>query len=177
MKLKQIYTTGWVDNAGIFFDGTDLVPSSSLASYVEEVHASESPFGPPPPYWGDPDPSAAEAANSTTLTSFPGQTALTLTTPSTFPAGDYHFSAGATYGTSAIGASDVFIRFIIDDLTVIDQLRWRPRGSANASSHYCSVMRKITLSAGIHTIKIQYHIESATITASFFKGDIVLIPL
>lgn len=87
------------------------------------------------------------------------QTALTLTTP-VLPEGNYNVTFFYNWGYNSTGR-DFMGQLIVDDTTVIMEHRQEPKDPGTDQRHVASGNIPITLTAGVHTIKLQYKCQNS----------------
>jgi hypothetical protein len=79
-------------------------------------------------------------------------------TTSDLPAGDYRVGFFFCWG-GQLASRDVFVRIELDDTTIIDEVNQEPNEPTAEGSIISSGFKKVTLSAGVHTIDIDLHRE------------------
>jgi hypothetical protein len=115
----------------------------------------------------------SEELSTTSNTSWEDKATLTFTPPSS---GDYLIIATANYRGSST-SRDVYIRLIQDDTTVHSDVSGRPGSGTTANYYTFGVMRKVTLDAAQHSLKIQYSSSGTPGIAGITYAHIVAIRL
>ncbi len=80
-------------------------------------------------------------------------------TTSDLPAGDYRIAYFFCWA-GQLSSRDVFVKIELDDTTVIDAVNQEPSQPTAEGSIISSGFKKVTLSAGVHTIDIDFHREA-----------------
>jgi hypothetical protein len=100
----------------------------------------------------------AERTTELTTTSVDYVEYMRMTT-SDLPAGDYRVGYFFCWG-GQLSSRDVFVRIELDDTTTIDEVNQEPSQPTADGSIISSGFKKVTLSAGVHTIDMDLHREA-----------------